>query len=97
MVAVSQSEQLLPPPGTSSESVTYHTQRHRALPPGEIAHLPTGHGLLLHGTHWGLLHLTPWHQTQPWTAVAAIEHAHPDTTPVDHLDEMGGGLAAGES
>jgi len=57
-------------PHTDSESVTYHTQRHRTLPPGEIARLPTGHGLLLRGTHWGLLRLTPWYRTQPWPAVA---------------------------
>ncbi|MGP0100881.1 MAG: type IV secretory system conjugative DNA transfer family protein [Solirubrobacteraceae bacterium] len=66
-----QSEKLLPGPGTSSESVTYHTQRHRTLPPGDIAQLPKGHGLLLHGTHWGLLRLTPWHRTSPWVTVAS--------------------------
>jgi type IV secretion system protein VirD4 len=55
---------------TDSESVTYHTQRHRTLNPGDIARLPPAHGLLLHGTHWGLLRLTPWHRTQPWTAIA---------------------------
>jgi type IV secretion system protein VirD4 len=59
-------------PHTDSESVTYHTQRHRTLPPGEIARLPTGHGLLLRGTHWGLLRLTPWYRTQPWPAVAGL-------------------------
>jgi len=68
----SQAEKLFPPSGTSSESVSYHTQRHRTLPPGEIARLPKGHGLLLRGTHWGLLRLTPWHHTQPWTAIADV-------------------------
>lgn len=67
----SHSERLLPPPGTSSESVTYHTQRQRTLPPGEIARLPDGHGLLLRGTHWGLVKLTPWYRTEPWSAVTA--------------------------
>ena len=67
----SRSEEFFPPPDTSSESVTYHTQRHRNLPPGEIARLPPGHGLLLRGTHWGLLRLTPWYRTQPWSTVAA--------------------------
>ncbi len=57
-------------PHTDSESVTYQTQRHRALNPGEIARLPPAHGLVLHGTHWGLLRLTPWHRTQPWAVVA---------------------------
>jgi type IV secretion system protein VirD4 len=71
----SQSEKLFPGPGTSSESVTYHTQRHRTLPPGEIARLPKGHGLLLRGTHWGLLRLTPWYQSQPWATVAATGRA----------------------
>ncbi len=65
------SEKLLPGPGTSSESVTYHTARQRTLPPGEIAQLPTtGHGLLLRGTSWGLLRLAPWYRSEPWVAVA---------------------------
>jgi type IV secretory pathway TraG/TraD family ATPase VirD4 len=69
----SQSERLFPGPGTRSESVTYHTQRHRTLPPGEIARLPTGHGLLLRETHWGLVRMGPWFATQPWVAVAGVE------------------------
>ena len=67
----SRSDQFFRPPDTTSESVTYHTQRHRKLPPGEIARLPHGHGLLLRGTQWGLVKLTPWYRTQPWTAVAS--------------------------
>jgi type IV secretory pathway TraG/TraD family ATPase VirD4 len=78
--SLTEADRLLPPPGTTSENVTYHTQRHRTLPPGEIAQLPNGHGLLLHGTHWGLLRLTPWYRTPPWTAVAAINNTHIDTT-----------------
>jgi type IV secretion system protein VirD4 len=66
----SHTEGFFPPPGTASESVTYHTQRHRTLPPGEIARLPKGHGLLLRGTYWGLLRLTPWYRTEPWSSVA---------------------------
>jgi type IV secretion system protein VirD4 len=66
----SHSETLFPGPGTSNESVTYHTQRHRTLPPGEIAQLPGGRGLLLCGTRWGLLRLTPWYRTQPWATIA---------------------------
>ncbi len=57
-------------PSTSSESVSYSTQRQRTLSPGEIAKLPSGHALLLHGVNWGLLALTPWHRTAPWPAVA---------------------------
>ena len=60
---------------TDSESVTHHTQRHRTLNPGDIARLPPGHGLVLHGTHWGLTRLTPWHRTQPWTAAAGDQSA----------------------
>lgn len=60
-------------PPTDSESVTYHTQRHRTLNPGDIAQLPPGHGLLMHGTQWGLLRLTPWYRTAPWTAVAGAQ------------------------
>jgi type IV secretory pathway TraG/TraD family ATPase VirD4 len=71
----SQTEGWFPPPGTASESVTYHTQRHRTLPPGEIARLPKGHGLLLRGTNWGLLRMTPWYRTEPWVSVAAAEPA----------------------
>jgi type IV secretion system protein VirD4 len=56
-------------PHTDSESVTYHTQRHRTLTPGEIHRLPPGHGLLLHGAHWGLARLTPWYCTEPWAGV----------------------------
>jgi len=57
-------------PSTSSESVSYSTQRQRTLSPGEIAKLPAGHALLLHGVNWGLLALTPWHRSAPWPAVA---------------------------
>jgi type IV secretory pathway TraG/TraD family ATPase VirD4 len=53
----SQSEKLLAPPGSKSESVTYLTQRQRTLPCGEIAQLPSGHALLLRGVRWGLLRL----------------------------------------
>jgi type IV secretory pathway TraG/TraD family ATPase VirD4 len=75
----SRSEKLLPPPGTNSESVTYHTQRQRTLPPGEIARLPHEHGLLLRGPNWGLLRLTPWHRTEPWCAIAAVDASSPVT------------------
>ncbi len=60
-------------PPTETESVTYQTGRQRTLPPGDIARLPPEHGLLLRGTHWGLLRLTPWHRTQPWVAVAETQ------------------------
>lgn len=62
-VGRSRSERLLPPPGTSSESVTYQTQRHRTVPCGEIAQLPSGHALLLRGVRWGLVRIAPWSLT----------------------------------
>jgi len=73
----SRQDGLFPPPGSGSESVTYHTQRQRTLPPGDIACLPSGQGLLLRGTHWGLLRLTPWYRTQPWVAVAGAAAIQP--------------------
>jgi len=69
----SRQDRLLPSPGTRSESIAYHTARQRTHPPGEIASLPSGHGLLLRGTHWGLLRLTPWYRTEPWAAVARVD------------------------
>jgi type IV secretion system protein VirD4 len=71
-VGHSESEKLLPPAGSRSESVTYQTQRQRTLAPGDIARLPKGNGLLLRGTDWGLLRLAPWHHTKPWTAIADV-------------------------
>ncbi len=81
-VGRSQSERLLPPPGTSSESVTYQTQRQRVLAPGEIARLPQGHGLLLRATDWGRLRLTPWHRVQPGKGATATAN---DSSVVRHL------------
>jgi type IV secretion system protein VirD4 len=69
-VGRSHAEKLLPPPGTTSESVTFQTQRQRTLAPGDIAQLPREHALLLRGSHWGLLRLTHWHRTEPWATVA---------------------------
>jgi type IV secretion system protein VirD4 len=57
---------------TETESVTYHTQRQRTLSPEEIARLPPGRGLLLQGTRWGLIRMTPWHRTEPWVSVASV-------------------------
>jgi type IV secretion system protein VirD4 len=57
-------------PGTANESVSYSTSRQRVLSPGEIAALPAGKGLLLRGTRWELLQLTPWHRSEPWRTLA---------------------------
>jgi type IV secretion system protein VirD4 len=96
----SQAEKLFPPSGTSSESVSYHTQRQRTLPPGEIARLPAGHGLLLRGTHWGLLRMTPWYRTEPWanyhaiTAVRREKATHwPSGSPVAPVEAPRGSTA----
>ena len=64
----SQADELFAP-HTDTESVTYHTQRHRTLTPGEIHRLPPGHALLLHGSHWGLTRLTPWYCAEPWASL----------------------------
>ena len=55
---------------THSDTVSYQTQRHRVLTPGEIAKLPTGRGLLLQGTSWELIALTKWYESEPWQRVA---------------------------
>lgn len=60
-------------PPTETQSITHQTTRQRTLPPGDTAKLPAAHGLLLRGTQWGLLRLTPWHRTQPWVAVAEAQ------------------------
>ncbi len=55
---------------THTNSVSYHTQRHRILTPGEIARLPDHHALHLKGNDWNTIQLTPWHHTQPWKRIA---------------------------
>lgn len=57
-------------PNGYSESVNYQTHRQRMLTPGEIAQLPDGHGLLLRGTGWTLIGLTPWYKHEPWASAA---------------------------
>jgi type IV secretory pathway TraG/TraD family ATPase VirD4 len=55
---------------THTDSVSYQTQRHRVLTPGDIAKLPAGRGLLLQGTAWELIGLTKWYESEPWRRVA---------------------------
>ncbi|HSZ13086.1 MAG TPA: type IV secretory system conjugative DNA transfer family protein [Solirubrobacteraceae bacterium] len=55
---------------THTDTVNYHTQRQRILTPGDIAHLPHQHALLLRGADWNAIQLTPWHETQPWKRIA---------------------------
>lgn len=65
----SESDEWFSPQGRS-DGVNYHTQRQRTVSPGEVAQLPDGHGLLLRGTSWGLIGLTPWFQYEPWASIA---------------------------
>lgn len=51
-------------------SDSYQTQRQRVLTPGNIASLPDGQALHLHGTSWQLIRTTPWYQTRPWVQIA---------------------------
>jgi type IV secretory pathway TraG/TraD family ATPase VirD4 len=55
-------------PDQYSEPVSYQTQRQRVLPPGDIAKLPSGQGLLLRGAQWNLIGLTRWFDRKPWKA-----------------------------
>lgn len=57
-------------PDQFSESVSYQTQRQRILPPGDIAKLPPGQGLLLRGAEWKLIGLTSWYDSLPFSAAA---------------------------
>jgi type IV secretion system protein VirD4 len=83
----SRQDGLFPAPGTRTESVTYQTQRQRTLPPGDVARLPSGRGLLLEGTGWGLVRLAPWYRTQPWIAVAGAESPTPSNGPSRRVQE----------
>jgi type IV secretion system protein VirD4 len=55
---------------THTDTVSYQTQRHRVLTPGEVAKLPAGRGLLLQGADWELIHLTKYHENEPWRTIA---------------------------
>jgi type IV secretion system protein VirD4 len=58
-------------PASDSHSVSYQTQRQRVLTPGEIASLPDGRALHLHGTSWRLIRTTAWYRSVPWRVLAA--------------------------
>jgi type IV secretion system protein VirD4 len=60
-------------PDTYNESVSHHTQRHRILSPGEIAHLPPQRALLLQGVDWQLIRTTPWYRDVTWRAIAGCQ------------------------
>jgi type IV secretion system protein VirD4 len=56
---------------THGDTVSYNTVRQRVLTPGEIAKLPPGQGLLLHGSDWQTIRLTNWFENEPWRTVGA--------------------------
>jgi len=64
-------------PTTHTTTASYQTQRQRTLPPGDIANLPPGQALHLHGTNWNTIQLTPWHQTEPWKTIASTSAPEP--------------------
>jgi type IV secretion system protein VirD4 len=61
-------------PLVAHSSRTYSTQRHRLLPPGDIANIPAGRALYLDGLRWRLVTLTPAHRCEPWRSLARMPH-----------------------
>jgi type IV secretory pathway TraG/TraD family ATPase VirD4 len=57
---------MAPPTTTRSRSVGYNTVRQRRVPPGEIAAIPKGSGLLITGANRQRLRLTAYHACEPW-------------------------------
>lgn len=58
-MGTSETDRWLDPHGYN-ESTSWQMQRQRVVPPGEVAQLPSGRGLLLRGAEWGLVGLTRW-------------------------------------
>jgi type IV secretion system protein VirD4 len=70
-----------PPTTTRSHSTGYTAVRQRRVPPGEIAAIPKGQGMLITGATRQRLRLTPCHQVEPWrtlTQPAAGSGSYPD-------------------
>jgi len=57
---------------TNSESYTYQTVRQRRVPPGEIAAIRKGSGLLIRGASSTLIRTTPYYQQAPWSTIAEL-------------------------
>jgi len=57
---------------TDSESLTYQTVRQRRVPPGEIAAIRKGSGLLIRGASSTLIRTTPYYQQAPWSTIAEL-------------------------
>jgi hypothetical protein len=70
---------IAPPTTTRSHSTGYTTVRQRRVPPGEIAAIPKGQGLLITGATRQRLRLTPHHATEPWRTLTQTPGSHPAT------------------
>jgi len=57
---------------TDSESYTYQTVRQRRVPPGEIAAVRKGSGLLIRGASSTLIRTTPYYQQAPWSTIVEL-------------------------
>jgi type IV secretory pathway TraG/TraD family ATPase VirD4 len=57
---------MAPPTTTRSHSVGYSTVRQRRVPPGEIAAIPKGSGMLITGPNRQRLRLTHYSACEPW-------------------------------
>ncbi len=57
---------------TDSESLTYQTVRQRRVPPGQIAAIRRGCGLLIRGASSTLIRTTPYYQQAPWSTIAEL-------------------------
>jgi type IV secretion system protein VirD4 len=70
-----------PPTTTRSHSTGYTAVRQRRVPPGEIAAIPKGQGMLVTAANRQRLRLTPYHRAEPWrtlTQAAAWPESYPD-------------------
>jgi type IV secretion system protein VirD4 len=68
---------MAPPTTTRSHSVGYNTVRQRRVPPGEIAAIPKGRGMLISGPNRQRLRLTPYHACEPWRTLTQAAGALP--------------------
>jgi hypothetical protein len=67
---------MAPPTTTRSHSTGYTAVRQRRVPPGEIAAIPKGEGLLVTGASRERIHLTPYHACEPWRTLTQESSAH---------------------
>jgi type IV secretory pathway TraG/TraD family ATPase VirD4 len=92
---------MAPPTTTRSHSVGYNTVRQRRVPPGEIAAIPQGSGMLITGAYRQRLRLTPYHACEPWrtltqtvdslpSAAGTASYPDRDAPPVPSARHTGG-------